>query len=96
MKDDEDYRELSTEEHLDKCAVCGADARLLGVWPRLDSYVVVCTTGEAIGPQDPEFLPGCPMYLPRREFHQPTLKQATEFWNSFTQGLLYFRRHDGS
>jgi hypothetical protein len=95
MEDDEDYRPLYCEK-LDNCSVCGSSAQLLGVWPRLDQYVVCCSRGASIGKQDPEFLPGCPMYIPKREFHQPTEGEAAGFWNSFMRDLLQIRRQNDS
>lgn len=98
MDDLSDYKPLYLPEYehlrLKPCPACGSKAQLFGVWPQVKEYVICCTHGEALGNQDPNFVPGCPMYLPRREFHQDSIEGAVEFWNSFAEGLVDLRRRN--
>lgn len=100
MRDNTDYRLLYLPDfeniRLKPCPVCGSNGALYGVWPHVDEFVICCTHGAPIGNQSPDFVPGCPMYLPKREFHQESVECAIDFWNAYYDGIVELRRSNAS
>jgi hypothetical protein len=93
MSAHDEYKALDTPvgQHIAACPVCGAAGAL---WQYSKSEqdattkAVMCTNGEAIGPQDGVVNEGCLLYLPPRGFYQATIREAIKYWNEYAKALM--------
>lgn len=91
----DDYTLLSLPEGpIELCPCCGAEPELWQYISRPDavaSKVVMCTTGDPIGPQDSTNA-GCPLYMPPNQHYCATIREAVKFWNEFSKALTALQR----
>lgn len=93
----DDYKRLDLQPgtNLYPCPVCAADAEL---WQYSESEtvatkkVIMCSRGEAFGPQRGMVSEGCLLYLPPREFYKRTIRDAVKFWNDYAVALGKIQR----
>jgi hypothetical protein len=93
----DEYKALDTPagQHIAACPVCGAAGAL---WQYSESEQaateksVMCTNGEAFGPQDGIVTEGCLLYMPPRGFYQATIREAIKYWNEYAKALIVQRR----
>lgn len=77
------------------CPVCGSKASL---WQYSESETtattkaVMCTMGDAFGPQQGIVNEGCLLYMPPGEFYKSTIRDAIKFWNSYAVSLMKLQR----
>lgn len=91
----EEYLRLTTPEGLELCPCCGAQPELWEYQPVQDgpaTKVVMCATGEAIGPQAGMVNGGCPLYMPNDDHYRATIREAVKFWNDFAKALTALQR----
>lgn len=91
----DDYKPLLCERSkLARCPVCGSEGSL---WQYTTSpmsprkVLVMCTHGEAIGPQSGLVHEGCLLYMPSDDFYRETERDAIRFWNGFAAALTSLR-----
>jgi hypothetical protein len=93
----DDYKPLDTPQGvtLEACPVCGSAAAL---WQYSESetaprqLAVMCTHGEAIGPQDGIRNEGCLLYMTPEQFYRETIRDAVRYWNEFAKALTAMRK----
>ncbi|WP_295378457.1 hypothetical protein [uncultured Pseudacidovorax sp.] len=81
--------------HIEQCPVCAAGPEVWQYIPKEGENaqkVVMCSTGEDIGPHDALADGGCPMYMPPNSFYRPTIREAVKHWNEYAQALCALRR----
>lgn len=96
MKDEYAQLKIPSNMAIEPCPVCGFDATL---WEHITKdggaqKVVMCSHGEAIGPQDAEVLAGCQLYMPPNDFYAATIREAISYWNEFAKALNALRRQN--
>lgn len=83
---------------ISRCPVCNSPGE---VWQYSDSpdsqllRVVMCTRGEAFGPQEGIVNEGCLLYMPPEAFYRATTKEAVRYWNDYAKALLVVRSESG-
>lgn len=94
MKRDE-YKQLTTDERMAACPVCGARAHL---WQYAETptvpvqRVVMCSHDDRIGPRDGLMNEGCLLYMPPDDFYRATARDAIAYWNAFAEALVALRK----
>ncbi len=92
----EDYKPLPMPDgHVELCPCCGAKPELWQYSTADDAPAtkcVMCTTNEAIGPQDGLTNEGCPLYMPPDRHYRATIREAVKFWNDFAKALTALQR----
>lgn len=79
------------------CPVCGSLAEL---WQYSTSETaptskaVMCSRGEAFGPQDGIANAGCLLYMPPHEFYKATIREAVRYWNEYAGALMKIQRSE--
>ena len=79
------------------CPVCGSAGELWQYENRANATfqkAVMCTNGDAIGPQDGEFNVGCLLYMPPDQFYQSRIIEAVNYWNEYAEALQALRSID--
>lgn len=98
MKAHDDYKPLEVPTpgpSLYDCPVCGSKASL---WQYSKSETtattkaVMCTMGDAFGPQDAIVNEGCLLYMPPRVFYKATIRDAIKYWNAYAVSLMKLQR----
>ena len=97
MSERDMYRPMfpAPSEQVLPCPLCGSDA---SVWEFSEKpsdpvqRVVMCSNGEALGPQDGMVNEGCLFYMPPDQFYRPTGRDAVGYWNEFTRAIEAQRR----
>lgn len=99
----DDYKQLDLSQlvtappnpvTLERCPVCASAAQL---WQYSESetsprkLLVMCSHGEAIGPQDGLTNEGCLLYMPPNQFYRETIRDAVRYWNEFAKALVALR-----
>jgi hypothetical protein len=91
----DDYKPLDHDpDKIERCPVCGSAGQL---WQYSTSpttprqLVVMCSHGEAIGPQDGIRDEGCLLYMPPEGFYQARITDAVRYWNDFARALVALR-----
>lgn len=79
-----------------KCPICNSRAEVWQYSAKPDSQllrVVMCTNGEAFGPQirDGAAMGGCILYMPPDDFYRARTKEAVQYWNEYAEALLAAR-----
>lgn len=75
-----------------RCPLCGSKPDLYQYVEKGDALkVVMCSHGEAFGPQSGLVDEGCPFYMPPNAFYRPTIREAVKHWNEFAVALLNLR-----
>lgn len=77
------------------CPVCGADAQLWQYGTAENdqaSKVVMCSNGEAFGPQDGSVSAGCLLYMLPNDHYRPTQREAIRHWDEYARALNIQRR----
>ena len=93
----DDYKrlELQPGQHLYPCPVCAADAEL---WQYSEAEttpttkLVMCSRGEAFGPQNGLVNEGCLLYMPPGEFYKASIRDAVKYWNDYAVALGKIQR----
>lgn len=92
----DDYKLLEpSDAPIEVCPVCASKAEL---WmfskseTDITSKLVMCTNGEAFGPQQGSANEGCLLYMPPQEFYKATIREAVKFWNEYAKALGKIRR----
>jgi hypothetical protein len=92
----DEYKRLDLPAgHIEPCPCCGADVEL---WQYSKSEtsaatkVVMCMSGEPIGPQDGLTNEGCPMFVPPDNHYRATIREAVKYWNEFAKALQSLQR----
>lgn len=81
-------------ETIAACPVCGAEAV---AWSYSSTpaapmqRVVMCSNGEAFGPQEGFANEGCLLFMPPDEFYKATIREAVRFWNEYAEALVSLR-----
>jgi hypothetical protein len=91
------YRKIETpaDKHLEACVVCGAAGELWRYSEADDApttTAVMCSNGEAFGPQSGVVNEGCLLNMPPNEFYRDTIRDAVRFWNEYAKALGAQRR----
>lgn len=80
---------------IEACPVCGSAAEL---WSHSKDFAtgpilkaVMCSNGDAFGPQGEEIFGGCLLYMPPSAFYQPTIREAVKYWNQYAVALRALR-----
>jgi hypothetical protein len=99
----DDYKQLDLSGYvtappngrvLEPCPVCGSEAQL---WQYSESetsprqLLVMCSHGEAIGPQDGLANAGCPFYMPPNGHYRETIRDAVRYWNELAKAITTLR-----
>ena len=94
----DDYKQLPLPETpLELCPCCGAKAEL---WQYSTSEtapctkVVMCSNGDAFGPQDGVVNGGCPLYMPPDGHYMATIREAVKYWNEYAKALTAMQRRN--
>lgn len=93
----DDYKrlELQPGQNLYPCPVCAADAEL---WQYSEAEtapttkLVMCSRGEAFGPQNGLVNEGCLLYMPPGEFYKASIRDAVKYWNDYAVALGKIQR----
>lgn len=93
----DDYKRLEPAAgvKLYPCPVCAADAELWQYSEALTSptkKVVMCSRGEAFGPQSGLVDEGCLLYMPPGAFYKPSIRDAVKYWNDYAVALGKIQR----
>lgn len=97
MKTHDNYKKVDTPEgvHLEPCPVCASAAEL---WRYSDSpnspttTAVMCSNGQAFGPQEGITNEGCLLFMPPDDFQRGTIREAVKYWNEYAKALESQRR----
>lgn len=94
----DDYKKLDLPETpLEVCPVCASKAEL---WQfsksetDFTSKSVMCSNGDAFGPQQGSADEGCLLYMPPPEFYKATIREAVKFWNEYAKSLTRIQRYN--
>lgn len=87
----EPYKQVPIPEgtELELCPVCFAKAELWRYSEDEDSpteTAVMCSNGDAIGPQK-NMEAGCLLMMPPKEFYWGTIREAVKYWNAYAVAL---------
>ena len=93
----DDYKRLTLQpgQHLYPCPVCAADAEL---WQYSEAEttpttkLVMCSRGEAFGPQNGLVDEGCLLYMPPGAFYKASIRDAVKYWNDYAVALGRIQR----
>lgn len=92
----DDYKQLELPETpLEVCPVCASKAEL---WQYsksetdFTSKTVMCSNGDAFGPQDGIADEGCLLFMPPHEFYKATIREAVKYWNEYAKSLTRIQR----
>ena len=91
----DDYKPLTTSEHMERCPVCGSEPALWQYSTSLDApttKAVMCSHNENIGPQDGLKNEGCLLYMAPDDFYRATAREAIRYWNDFAKALTALQR----
>lgn len=86
--------ELTAAYRLQNCPVCQSKAELWQFSESADapiSKVVMCSHGDAFGPQDGITNEGCLLYMPPEAFYQGRIPDAVRYWNDYAKALRKLR-----
>lgn len=85
---------MPAPEAIAACPVCGAEAAAwsYSATPAAPMQrVVMCSNGEAFGPQEGFANEGCLLYMPPDDFYKATIREAARFWNEYAAALIALR-----
>lgn len=93
----DDYKRLEIPDKvtLQVCPVCGSAAELWQYSEANDgptSKLVMCSMGDAFGPQDGLTNEGCLLYMPPNQFYRGRIAEAVKYWNDYATALNKIRR----
>jgi len=91
------FKKVETPEgvHIEACPVCSAIAELWRFSETSESpteTAVMCSNGDAFGPQSGIACEGCLLNMPPQEFYRDTIRDAVRFWNEYAKALTSQRR----
>lgn len=78
MKDEYTRLDIPAGTHIEPCPCCSSDGVLFQYIDDAGdaTKVVMCSHGDAIGPQSGVTMEGCPLYFPRREGYRATIREC--------------------
>lgn len=79
------------------CPCCGAAPDLYEYMEKPGDdcqKVIMCSTGEGLGPDPGLRDNGCPLYMPPMALYRPTQREAVQHWNLYTKALMGLQRRN--
>lgn len=94
MKDEYTRLDIPAGTHIEPCPCCSSDVELFQYIDDAGdaTKVVMCSHGDAIGPQSGAVRDGCPLYMPNNNFYRATIREAVKYWNEFAKALTALNR----
>lgn len=95
MRDNYKKVEAPADKPVALCPVCGSVGELWRYSEADDApttTAVMCSNGDAFGPQSGVANEGCLLYMPPHDFYRASMRDAIRFWNEYATALSAQRR----